>query len=45
MQPIRIVRRDSEYAQSDGNSVIAAILGADQKERGLGGTRLKDNLA
>ena len=44
-EPIRFVRLDSEHAQSDGKSVNrglrcwtwpeVAILGADQKERGL----------
>ena len=46
-EPIRFVRLDSEHAQSDGKSVNrglplldsarVAILGADQKERGLWG--------
>ena len=46
-EPIRFVRLDSEHAQSDGSPWIAdfrcwtrpevAILGADQKERGLWG--------
>ena len=52
-EPIRFVRLDSEHAQSEGSPWIAdfrcwtwpevAILGADQKERGLWGTRMIQN--